>query len=164
MRAFAIGRWFASLLALVAVFVLLGYLGPGCKNPLGVGYTTTLAFRKAGDITADALTDFCQAKREACKAKHKIKTPAYADCMKRCLKAFGVWRHTKRALNTSLRASKGALDVARERKMKKAPWLEALKPGGCQLPAVLRIWKDMMPKIVQSILAMLQVVEGLVCK
>ena len=136
----------------------------GCKSGLAVGYRTVLTVRRAGDLTAEALAGACQIKRDECKTKHAVKTPAYAACVARCLKALAVWRTVKRALNTSLRAAYGVLEVARARKQDKAPWVDALKPGGCQLSKAIRGWADVMPDDVKSILALLKIAEGLVCK
>ena len=167
MRALTIHRakkWLVSVLALLALLYLMGHMG-GCKTALGVGYRSVLVVRNAGDATSKALAAACEAKRVACKAKHAIKTPGYRDCMKQCMDAFAAWRlYVKPTVNTSLRSAFGVLEVARAKKQKKAPWLEALKPGACQLLGILQEWKTFMPKDVASLLTLLKSVEGLVCK
>lgn len=164
MSAFKVKRFCMDVLLIGAVLYLMFQFG-GCGSGLGVGYRSVLVVRNAGDATSKALAAACEAKRQDCKAKHGVKTEGYKSCMENCLKALKAWRlYAKPAINTSLRAAFGVLEVARARKKKQAPWLEALKPGACQLVKMVQEWRGLMPKDAASLLTLLKGVEGLVCK
>lgn len=137
----------------------------GCGK-LGVGYRVTLAVRNAGDATSKALAVACGEKRVACKEKHAIKTPGYALCMDKCVKALEAWaKVVKPAVNSALRAAWAVLEAARLRGEKKAKWQEALRPGACQLIRAVTVdWKHLLGKHMKDITPYLKAAEGLVCK
>jgi hypothetical protein len=160
---FRAGRLAADAIGLLIVLYLCSQI-MACSK-LGVGYRSVLLVRNAGDATSKALAVVAEAGRTKCKAKHKIKTAGYATCIKPYLNALEKWRlYVKTSVNTALAAAFGVLEVARARKKKKAPWLEALKPGACALVLALKQWRELMPKDAKSLLTLLVGVEGLVCK